>query len=167
MGKIIRLTDKEKRLVKKIWPDIQNGYYQDAFDYICDYITYKQPPEAGLLTLDIINFLKANNIDLMHLIVDIGRDAFSKTDELVKIEIPNNIKTISSGAFESCYNLSEVVIPDSIRTIEFGAFFNCSALKEIKYLRTKEQWNSIWKHETWKEYSSISIVHCIDGDVNV
>ena len=61
----------------------------------------------------------------------IGNRAFSCCQGLVRVEIPDGVKTIEDSAFESCYNLRKVKIPESVTKIAYGAFIYCSALEDM------------------------------------
>lgn len=61
----------------------------------------------------------------------IGNRAFSWCQGLVRVEIPDGVKTIEDSAFESCYNLRKVKIPESVTKIAYGAFIYCSALEDM------------------------------------
>jgi hypothetical protein len=50
---------------------------------------------------------------------------------MVGVEIPASVKTISGCAFQGCSNLQNLVIPDSVTKIEGCAFYKCSGLQTI------------------------------------
>ena len=58
-------------------------------------------------------------------------EAFSNTDIVKNISLPNTLKTISSKAFFECKSLETVNMPDTLTFIGDYAFCNCTHLKEI------------------------------------
>lgn len=61
----------------------------------------------------------------------IGREAFTKSNELKKAIIGNAVYEIGEYAFEDCSKLEEVFIGEKVRIIGDFAFRNCVGLKEI------------------------------------
>jgi hypothetical protein len=51
---------------------------------------------------------------------------------LIYIELPNTLKTISASTFEDCISLESIAIPDSVCQIKDYAFRNCINLRSIK-----------------------------------
>ena len=87
---------------------------------------------------------------------EIGEGAFTNSENLISIVIPDNVTTIGGSAFYNCSNLKAVTIsensqltsiesyafrgcssltsiyiPDSVTTIGGSAFYNCSNLKAV------------------------------------
>jgi hypothetical protein len=81
------------------------------------------------------------------------------------IVLPNSVTIIDGGAFPECKSLTSITIPNSVVEIGGWAFAMCDNLLVINYEGTVEQWNAIIKEDTWTEESSITTVHCTDGDV--
>lgn len=66
-------------------------------------------------------------------VVEIGKSAFSRCEQLKTISIPNSIIRINDAAFFRCTSLYEVVIPDSVLSVGYGVFSECSSLKGVKF----------------------------------
>lgn len=47
-------------------------------------------------------------------VVAIGEWAFPENDSIVKIVVPDSVKTIGNGAFRNCHNISDVTLPEGI-----------------------------------------------------
>lgn len=60
----------------------------------------------------------------------IGEDAFSNCD-VVKVELPPVVDTISKNAFAWCSKLKEINLPAGLRMIDDGAFASCQSLEHI------------------------------------
>ncbi len=61
----------------------------------------------------------------------IGENAFSCSDNLISVTIPNSVISIGSNAFFRCYSLTSVTIPNSVTSIGDYAFFGCENLKNV------------------------------------
>ena len=61
----------------------------------------------------------------------IGHNAFSFSDLLTSVVIPNSVTYIGSYAFECCWELTSVTIGNSVTTIGDNAFYYCSNLTNI------------------------------------
>ena len=123
-------------------------------------------------------------------VISISHGCFRNCTYLASITLTNNITTISNGVFENCRALSSIVIPDGVTDIGYQAFLGCDKLtsvtipssvisigsevfsyckklKEITYKSTKEDWNKIVRQRDWDSHSSISTIHCVDGDIKL
>lgn len=123
-------------------------------------------------------------------VISISHGCFRNCTYLASITLTNNITTISNGVFENCRALNSIVIPDGVTSIGYQAFLGCDKLtsitipgsvisigsevfsyskklKEITYKGTKSDWNKIDKQPSWDYLSSIKIIHCTDGDINL
>lgn len=114
----------------------------------------------------------------------IGRDAFSRSNNLTSITIPYSVKTIANSAFSCCSSLSSVTIPSSVKFIGEEAFYWCSELKDFEvlavtpptvyansfdhdgYYRYKrirlwvpyESQDEYTKHEVWGHFDTIGVI---------
>lgn len=64
-------------------------------------------------------------------ITEIGDYAFSKCQNLEKVEMLYGVKNINYRAFEDCERLKDIIIPESVTSIGTQAFMCCYALKNI------------------------------------
>ena len=64
-------------------------------------------------------------------VTKIGNSAFYNCISVVRISIPDSVKTIGNSAFLYCTSLEEVTIPDSVTNIENSAFSYCTSLTTI------------------------------------
>lgn len=64
-------------------------------------------------------------------VVSVGQWAFSDSDTLRSVELPDSITEIHMNAFENCYSLISVKLPNSIKKIGSETFYNCKSLKSI------------------------------------
>lgn len=67
-------------------------------------------------------------------VMAIGQSAFSDTEELTGIRIPDTVTSIESNAFGSCGNLATVTLPDTLTHIGRNPFVNT----RYEYNETKE-----------------------------
>lgn len=61
----------------------------------------------------------------------IGIWAFENCDNLVKVTLPNGLERIEEATFDRCYSLKNVNIPESVNYIGNSAFLNCTSLEKI------------------------------------
>lgn len=92
---------------------------------------------------------------------------FIKCNAMYEIEMPSQVTDIGAGTFSGCTFLEDVVLPDTITNIRTWAFKGCIMLGELTYKGTKAQWNNITLGQLWNDESSISVIHCTDGDISV
>lgn len=96
---------------------------------------------------------------------------FSQCVSLANLTIPNTIVTIDDYAFQGCYALNSFTIPASVTKLGGSIFNNDTSLTEVSYDSTISDWNNIDKISQWgtpwNQGSSITVVHCTDGDINL
>ena len=107
------------------------------------------------------------SITLPEGIEEIPDGAFKRCSSIKEFIIPNSVTSIGMEAFAYCSSLKSIVIPSSVEFIDEYAFDSCEALESIIFKGTIEEWNSIEKAFEWDVDSSISIIHCTDGDVEI
>lgn len=56
---------------------------------------------------------------------------FCDYSELIKVTIPDTVKSIGSLSFSQCTKLTDLTIPDSVTYISGSAFYGCSSLEEV------------------------------------
>ena len=91
--------------------------------------------------------------------------AFESCWRLTKIEIPDGVN-IGEGAFWSCTALTTVTM-GNVESIGGGAFASCTALTEIVFKGTMEEWNAVYKGDSWCYQVSAAEVVCLDGTVAI
>lgn len=61
----------------------------------------------------------------------IGYAAFFSHKNLIRVELPDTIKSIGAKAFEGCSGLAEIEIPDGVVSIGSSAFCDCTSLNKV------------------------------------
>lgn len=101
----------------------------------------------------------------------IAGSAFASCMCLTSINIPNSVigigNIIAGDTFNNCSSLTSVIIGNSVKTIAKNTFYNCTSLKNISYEDNIAQWNAITKGANWNYNIPATVVHCIDGDVEI
>ena len=87
----------------------------------------------------IVISAKGGTIPKDELVDNIASFAFKGRNDLIKIIVPDTIKSIGQNAFEDCKNLKEVELPKYLQTISEGMFYNCSKLTNIKFPTTLKE----------------------------
>lgn len=68
-------------------------------------------------------------------VTNIGKDAFSGNNNLLRVYIPDEVTSIDYAAFENCKNLTKVSIGNGVRSIGSSAFSGCTLLSDINIPR--------------------------------
>lgn len=64
-------------------------------------------------------------------VVGVADKAFSGSDSLTSVTLPNTIKELPSDVFKYCSLLTHVDLPDSFTEIPSGCFFYCKSLENV------------------------------------
>ena len=113
------------------------------------------------------NFNNLQSITIPNSVTSIERWVFSNLKNLASVSIGSGITSLSKELFSGCTSLTSVTLSDSLKIIDNGAFSGCASLKEIVFEGTTSQWNEITKASNWSDNSSITTIHCTDGDVTL
>ena len=106
------------------------------------------------------------SITIPNSVTSIGDSTFSGCSGLTSITIPDSVTIIGDGAFSECSGLNSITIPNSVTSIGSGVFDYCSELTSINYEGTTTDWEAINKND-WNDSSSITTIHCSDGDITL
>ena len=151
-----------------IWTDGDNYYY--GFDYMFNDFNYLINKIIETVPRNSFNeYLKGEittiyEEDLKGLTTT---PTFTGNTNITTVNIPVNITTISNESFKNCSSLSEINIPASVTNIGSEVFNGCSLLTTINFGGTQAEWSSITKESDWNDGSSITVVSCSDGDINL
>ena len=77
-------------------------------------------------------------------VTEINGYAFSYCSTLASVIMGNNVTSIGVGAFDYCTSLASVIIGNSVTSIGEGAFDYCTNLKDVYYSEGKGAWNDIY-----------------------
>lgn len=89
---------------------------------------------------DSVNSIKAyafsnserlTNIIIPNSVTNIGYAAFVNCTGLLEIILPDNLNYISDYTFQNCVNLTNMMIPNGVTTIGYAAFNNCTGMTSI------------------------------------
>jgi hypothetical protein len=103
-----------------------------------DAIHYREMPDVGkayVTGLDVTdgNYLVIPAVSPSGLPVQaIDSDAFAHHTELVRVTLPESVRTIYQRAFAGCSSLVTVDLPEGLETIGSHAFSQCASLREIE-----------------------------------
>ncbi len=76
-------------------------------------------------------------------VVGIGNKAFSGTEGITNITIPETVVTIGTESFKNCPDLTSVTISDTMENIGTNAFAGCENISVIYYYSTPQVWGEI------------------------
>ncbi|MBR1988039.1 MAG: leucine-rich repeat protein [Clostridia bacterium] len=66
-------------------------------------------------------------------VTEIGANAFDGNKNIIRVEIPENVKIIGEYAFRSCTSITSIVIPVSVEGIRKSAFIGCTSLSYVEF----------------------------------
>ncbi len=85
---------------------------------------------------------------------------------LKNIVISEGVKEIYPNAFAYLNSLRSIHLPSTLEYIGPSAFVECRGITYVKFNGTIAEWEAIKKSEIWFVDSTISVIHCTDGDAN-
>ena len=97
----------------------------------------------------------------------IGSFAFWGCSSLESVTIPASVGSIGDYVFYDCSSLGSVTIPASVERIGDNIFRGCASLGSVTFNGTMDEWELVKKSSEWNKGSSISVIHCSDGDVHL
>ena len=87
--------------------------------------------------------------------------------ELERLTLGDNIEYIGTYAFDSCTNLEYLSLPKDLEMIKGTPFAHCGNLQVLNYRGTIDDWGKVQLNQNWNKYSSIKVIRCLDGDINI
>lgn len=155
-------------LVEVSLPNSVQTLRSNAF-YNCIYLKEINLP-ANLTELEfgvLENCISLIKIKIPEKVITVDRFAFSGCKSLSRIDIPDSVEVINERAFANCTSLTSMTLGTNLKYIDKNVWYLCSELTSLSYRGTVEQWNKILKDEYWNNESSIQVIHCFDGDIEV
>ena len=107
------------------------------------------------------------SITIPNSLASIGDSAFYDCSSLTSITIPDSVTSIGGYAFSGCSSLTSITIPDSVTSIYEYAFYHCESLLSITYSGTMNQWNKIYKENSWYSSDDLKYIVCVDGIIKL
>ncbi len=129
------------------------NYFEDLFTYnITLYAKWENEDDSVPYTY---NVLSDNSIEITgytgkrkyitipeyiddKVVSSIGYGAFANRIDLITINLPNQLETISNRAFINCNRLTNIVIPSSVKVIGDEAFNNNVRLRNIEIMENSQ-----------------------------
>lgn len=69
--------------------------------------------------------------DVTYTVTSVENYAFTGSEGLLGVTLPNTVTTIGDGSFSGCHGLTEFIIPQGVSTIGYDAFYGSINIKEI------------------------------------
>lgn len=92
---------------------------------------------------------------------------FSQCSNVDTLTIGDSVEVLPDYIFKKCTGLKTVILSSSVTLIGSNVFAGCPNLTTIKFNGTLMQWQNIQKDKSWSENSTIKIIYCTDGDINL
>ena len=128
----------------QVWENL--GYAEvlksnpQASGVILDSVTYdgKQYPVTAICD-EALSGTSFTEIRIPETITNLGRGAFRKCKNLIKVVMPQGITEIPEHCFFDCRKLNSITLPENLLRIGEEAFCCCSSLEEINFPPTIEE----------------------------
>ncbi len=129
--------------------------------------SYFKTIDGHLYSADGTRFIRyaAGKADSLFIIpeevVTIDQVAFSSCHNLLKIVVPNTIRSIDH-AFLNCYSLTEITLPNTINSFSY-AFSGCGNLTTVYYDGTEKEWSALRIPNIYTELLNATIIFLKEG----
>lgn len=154
----MKLTDRLKRFINQNSDLIDSNRFDNVFfNAITD----------GIPLGDVSELLIRSGINFLLYVDHIYTYMFHDVQELERLTLSDNIEYIGAYAFNDCTNLKYLSLPKELKMIRFVPFAHCSNLQVLNYRGTIEDWGKVQLNQSWNRYSSIKVIRCLDGDINI
>lgn len=154
----MKLTNRLKRFINQNAQFIDNNEFDTLFS---------NGVEAKIPAGDISEMLIRSGIDFLPYVDHIYTSMFSGVQELERLTLGDNIEYIGTYAFDGCVNLEYLSLPKDLKMIKTAPFDNCPKLQILNYQGTVDDWGKVRLNQGWNKYSSIKVIRCLDGDINI
>ena len=154
----MKLTDRLKRFINQNAQFIDNNEFDTLFS---------NGVEAKIPLGDISELLIRSGIDFLPYVDHIYTYMFHDVQELERLTLSDNIEYIGAYAFNDCTNLKYLSLPKELKMIRFAPFDNCPKLQILNYRGTIDDWGKVQLNQSWNKNSSIKVIRCLDGDINI
>lgn len=154
----MKLTNRLKRFINQNAQFIDNNNFDTLFS---------NGVEAKILSGDISELLIRSGIDFLPYVDHIYTSMFYDVQELERLTLGDNIEYIGTYAFNGCTNLKYLSLPKDLKMIKTAPFANCPKLQILNYQGTIDDWGKVRLNQGWNKYSSIKVIRCLDGDINI
>ena len=154
----MKLTDRLKRFINQNSDLIDSNRFDTVFS---------NAVTDGIPLGDVSELLIRSGIDFLLYVDHIYTYMFHDVQELERLTLGDNIEYIGAYAFNDCTNLKYLSLPKELKMIKFVPFAHCSNLQVLNYRGTIEDWGKVQLNPSWNRYSSIKVIRCLDGDINI
>ena len=89
--------------------------------------------------------------------MEIGPEAFTDSDAICYISIPENVFALHNGCFANCPNLREIVLPDSLLICDTSVFTDTTGFTIVSHAGTKGAALAQELNVEWREGSTLSV----------
>jgi len=104
-----------------------DGIYYGREDNTTVYVTFGTYTYSGSVTIPE----QVTYDDITYNVTSIGFSAFSYSNNLTSVTIPNSVTSIGNDAFSECTGLTSINIPNSVISIGDFAFTDCTGLTTL------------------------------------
>ncbi len=131
---IVDIDGASYRLTDKNTADFISLLNSDSNDYVIPKSVTYNGQEYLVTSIEIGAFSSTENlisVTIPNSVTSIGKHAFEGCTCLISVNIPNGVTTIDEYVFYGCVSLTSVTLPNSVTLIEEGAFSGCTCLTSV------------------------------------
>ena len=135
----------------------------------CNWLTELTIPE-GIERISSYAFAGCDSLRNVYLpdsLITLGYGVFYHSSALETVRIGKNLETIGSAVFDGCKNLNNLFLPKTLKRMGEMVFMECKALASVSFEGTRAEFMAIEKVELWDSGSTVSVIHCTDGDLEL
>ncbi|GMH64069.1 hypothetical protein TrLO_g12125 [Triparma laevis f. longispina] len=123
------------RLTSKTWKTITDIHIDNGIQAGTSMVHDGTDTAYG--AIDVFKRKLITQVFVHHNATKIGTHACMHVSNLLIVDIPEGVESISMGAFWGCIHLKQVSFPSTLKSIKYRSFRNCSELKTAYLLHTK------------------------------
>lgn len=146
---------------------VRGLFYYNSREYNVNSVIF--PSSLSSIGFQCFRGTKIETLTIPGTIKSLDFATFGDNEYLKEVIIEEGFESfVGNNTFQYCTKLEKVTLPASLKSLSvYSLFQSCGKLKELTYKGSMSQWEAIEKTDTWSSGSSITTIHCTDGDITL